>query len=49
LSRGYSLTKRLSDGRVLRQAIDVQAGDRVSTLLGDGEIVSVVERVDADE
>lgn len=49
LSRGYSLTKRVSDGRVLRNANDVQPGDRMSTLLDEGSILSEVITVEADE
>jgi len=49
LSLGYSLTKRLSDGQVLRRAVDVQPGDQLSTLLADGEIISEVRSVHADE
>ena len=49
LSRGYSLTKRLSDGQVLRRAVDVQPGDQLSTLIDDGEIISQVLAVQSDE
>ncbi|HET6425403.1 MAG TPA: exodeoxyribonuclease VII large subunit [Planctomycetaceae bacterium] len=49
LSRGYSLTKRVTDGHVLRRAADANRGERLSTLLDDGEIISVVESIDADE
>ncbi len=49
LSRGYSLTKRLSDGLVLTSSDDIQPGDRLSTLLGAGMVVSTVDTVVADE
>ncbi len=49
LSRGYSLTKRLSDGLVLTSSDDIQPGDRISTLLGSGAIVSTVDSVMVDE
>lgn len=49
LSRGYSLTKRLSDGRVLTRSDHVQPGDQISTLLEAGTILSTVETVIADE
>lgn len=49
LSRGYSLTKRVSDGQVLRRAMDVQPGDQLSTLLDDGEVISQVLTVQSDE
>lgn len=49
LSRGYSLTKRVSDGQVLRRAMDAQPGDQLSTLLDDGEVISQVLTVQSDE
>jgi exodeoxyribonuclease VII large subunit len=49
LARGYSLTKRLPDGQLVRSAADVQVGDRLSTLLGDGELLSTVTAVFADD
>jgi exodeoxyribonuclease VII large subunit len=49
LARGYSLTKRLPDGRLVRSAADVQIGDRLSTLLTDGELQSIVTAVFADD
>ncbi len=44
LGRGYSLTHRLSDGRLLRRAAEVNVGDQVRTRLADGEITSRVEK-----
>lgn len=49
LARGYSLTKVLPDGRLLRQAAEVRVGDRLSTLLADGEVLSTVTDVRGDE
>ncbi len=49
LSRGYSLTKRLPDGQVLSSTMDIKPGDRISTLLAAGAIVSVVDSIIADE
>ncbi len=43
LARGYSLTQRLEDGRIVRSAADVRPGDRLRTRLADGEIFSRVE------
>ncbi len=43
LSRGYSITRTKSDGRILRTANDMAPGDEIVTLLADGEIVSRVE------
>ncbi len=46
LGRGYSLTRRSDDGRVVRGAGDVAAGDALRTRLADGaEVESHVERV----
>lgn len=41
LARGYSIT-RGPDGRVLRAAGAVRAGDTLTTVLADGEVASVV-------
>jgi exodeoxyribonuclease VII large subunit len=38
LSRGYSITRRLSDGLVLRQAGSVRAGDRIAVRLAAGSL-----------
>jgi len=43
LGRGYSLTTRERDGRLLRSAADIQAGDRILTRLLRGQIRSIVE------
>ncbi len=43
LSRGYSITKKMPEGDVLKDASDVKAGDRISTTLHRGELVSRVE------
>ena len=43
LERGYSLTLA-PDGRVVRDAADLKAGDRIVTRFASGEAVSVVER-----
>lgn len=43
LERGYSLTLA-PDGRVVRDAADLTAGDRIVTRFASGEAVSVVER-----
>lgn len=42
LERGYSVTRR-ADGRVVRSAGEVRAGDAIETLLGDGRVRSVVD------
>jgi exodeoxyribonuclease VII large subunit len=43
LSRGYSVTRRLPDGLILKDASDVKPGDRISTKLHQGEFLSRVE------
>jgi exodeoxyribonuclease VII large subunit len=45
LGRGYSLTSRLDDGRLVRRASEVQLGDRLRTRLADGELHSLVEEI----
>jgi exodeoxyribonuclease VII large subunit len=46
LSRGYSITKKLSTGVILKDAAEVKHGDLLSTRLHNGEIVSRVETAD---
>ncbi|HUJ80147.1 MAG TPA: exodeoxyribonuclease VII large subunit [Nitrospiria bacterium] len=43
LSRGYSVARRLSDGRILRSAEGVTPGERVVVLLHEGELRTSVE------
>ena len=45
LSRGYSITKVLASGRVLKDASELAAGDLLSTRLHAGEVVSRVEKI----
>ena len=45
LGRGYSLTHRLSDGRLLRRAADANVGDRLQTRLAEGTLISRVEEI----
>ena len=45
LSRGYSITKELASGRVLKDASELAAGDLLSTRLHTGEVVSRVEKI----
>jgi exodeoxyribonuclease VII large subunit len=44
LSRGYSITKSLPAGIILKDASEVKPGDMISTRLYRGEVVSRVER-----
>jgi len=46
LSRGYSLTRREPTGEIVRRADEVQVGERIETLLGEGRLSSVIERVE---
>lgn len=43
LDRGYSLTRKLPSGEVLRSVSDLHVGDQISTRLSQGTITSVVE------
>jgi exodeoxyribonuclease VII large subunit len=43
LGRGYSLTQREADGRIVRDAADVCAGERIVTRLARGRLTSRVE------
>ena len=43
LSRGYSVTRRMPDGAILKDAAQVKPGDAISTLLHKGAVVSRVE------
>lgn len=45
LERGYSVTRRVDDGEILRSADQVQTGDEIETRLQSGRVVSRVERV----
>jgi exodeoxyribonuclease VII large subunit len=47
LSRGYSITRKMPDGVILKDAAAVMAGDLISTRFHEGEVLSRVERHDA--
>ncbi|WP_373652202.1 MULTISPECIES: exodeoxyribonuclease VII large subunit [unclassified Schlesneria] len=49
LERGYSLTKRLADGNLIRDLSTLSPGDRISTLFSGGSVVSEVIQVECDE
>ena len=49
LERGYSLTKRLTDGNLVRDLNTIKPGDRLSTLFSSGSLISEVIQVDCDE
>jgi len=46
LARGYSLTTRLSDGKLVRSAGEIAVEDRLKTRLADGELISRVESLE---
>jgi exodeoxyribonuclease VII large subunit len=45
LGRGYSLTHRVSDGRLIRAASDLTPGESIATRFAYGQAVSRVERI----
>ncbi|MFO7459443.1 MAG: exodeoxyribonuclease VII large subunit, partial [Desulfatiglandales bacterium] len=45
LQRGYSITRKLRGGGVVRSFREVEQGDSVSVRLAGGELVCVVEKV----
>lgn len=49
LERGYSLTKRISDGALVRDASTVAVGDQISTLLAHGSVISEVRAIETDD
>lgn len=49
LGRGYSLTQRLDDGRLVRDAAELTVGESISTRFGHGRAVSRVEKIEPDE
>jgi len=48
LSRGYSITKKLPEGLILKDIADAKPGDLLSTRLHQGEILSRVEKTNAE-
>ena len=49
LERGYSLTKRLVDETLIRDLHDIKIGDRISTLVSRGSLISEVIQIDVDD
>jgi exodeoxyribonuclease VII large subunit len=49
LDRGYSLTKRLADETLIRDLSGLKIGDRISTLLANGSLISEVIEVNRDD
>jgi exodeoxyribonuclease VII large subunit len=48
LSRGYSITRALPAGLVLKEAAMVKPGDLLSTKLHQGEVLSRVEKTETE-
>ena len=46
LRRGYSITQRTADGRVIRDAAELTAGQQITTRFAEGRTVSRVEQVE---
>ncbi len=46
LGRGYSLTQRTADGHVIRDAVELNPGEQITTRLGTGSAISRVERTE---
>ena len=46
LGRGYSITERPSDGRVIRSAAELTPGEQISTRFARGQAISRVEKVE---
>lgn len=47
LSRGYSITSKMPEGVILKDAVAVMPGDLISTRLREGEVLSRVEKRNA--
>jgi exodeoxyribonuclease VII large subunit len=46
LARGYSLTQRAADGRVIRNAAELSSGEQLTTRFARGQALSRVERIE---
>jgi exodeoxyribonuclease VII large subunit len=46
LGRGYSLTERTADARLIRDAADLNIGDQLTTRFAQGRVTSRVERIE---
>jgi exodeoxyribonuclease VII large subunit len=49
LGRGYSLTQRTGDGRLIRDAAELAAGQQITTRFARGQAISRVEEIRPDE
>lgn len=48
LGRGYSLTQRVSDGRVIRDATELLPGEQTRTRFAKGQVTSRVEEIEPE-
>ena len=46
LGRGYSLTERVADGRIVRDASQLAAGEPIRTRFARGRAISRIERIE---
>jgi exodeoxyribonuclease VII large subunit len=46
LARGYSLTQRTADGRMIRNAAELSSGEQMTTRFSRGQALSRVERIE---
>ncbi|MBN2453811.1 MAG: exodeoxyribonuclease VII large subunit [Candidatus Omnitrophica bacterium] len=45
LNRGYSVTARISDGKIVKDISEIKVGDDVETKLGKGKFISRIEKI----
>ncbi len=45
LARGYSITRRSDNGRIVRSSQELKAGDSIETILHDGKVTSDIRSV----
>ncbi len=43
LARGYSVSRRLTDGALLKSSSEISLGERFETILSNGKLISIVE------
>lgn len=48
LSRGYSVTLKLPDRKIIRSSSEISSGDRIETILHKGRCRSIVEDIDME-
>lgn len=46
LKRGYSITAKLPEGIIVKEALSLKLGDRIETRLGQGKLKSRIEEID---